>query len=166
MLLSASQHDVTRIMAPGVDPESWRLLQQYSDTYNHIVPIDTALGLHPYFLLPDGCMSEGREQTLDQNIRLLEKAAASLHPNVKAIGETGIDSHIDVPMTLQQRVFDVHLNIASNLHCPVILHHRKSHHLLVEALKQNRFQMGGVIHAFSGSIDVAKRYIDLGFYLT
>ena len=47
----------------------------------------------------------------------------------------------------------------------MILHHRKSHHLLFEALKKRRFQYGGVVHGFSGSIDVAKRYIDMGFSL-
>ena len=45
------------------------------------------------------------------------------------------------------------------------MHHRKSHHLLLEAFKQARYQGEGVIHAFSGSVEVAKRYIERGFYL-
>ncbi len=45
------------------------------------------------------------------------------------------------------------------------MHHRKSHHLLFEALKLTPPLCGGVVHAFSGSIDDAKRYIDKGFCL-
>ncbi len=87
------------------------------------------------------------------------------HSSVKDIGETGVDGHIDTPVTLQQQVFNGHLALAERASLPVIVHHRKSHHLLLECFKQSNYQGSGVIHAFSGSVEIAKGYIERGFYL-
>ena len=158
-------------MAPSINPHSWQTLQALNSEYQHLLPIDTALGVHPYFLssnecdLKNGIASLSQEQLVKGQLYELENAAAMRHPSVKAIGETGIDGHIKVPLKLQQQVFNAHLNVAERCSLPVIVHHRKSHHLLLEAFKQARYQGEGVIHAFSGSVEVAKRYIERGFYL-
>ena len=68
-------------------------------------------------------------------------------------------------LALQKEALHNHLKLADKVSLPVILHHRKSHHLLVEALKQTKYQGIGVVHAFSGSIEAAKGYIERGFYL-
>ena len=162
---------LTRLMAPSINPHSWQTLQALNSEYQHLLPIDTALGVHPYFLssnecdLKNGIASLSQEQLVKGQLYELENAAAMRHPSVKAIGETGIDGHIKVPLKLQQQVFNAHLNVAERCSLPVIVHHRKSHHLLLEAFKQARYQGEGVIHAFSGSVEVAKRYIERGFYL-
>ena len=150
-------------MAPSITPESWQALQALNERYESLLSIDTALGLHPYFLT--GSELEKPEQTLKKSLRQLEDAMANLHPSVKAVGETGIDGHISVPLALQKEALHNHLKLADKVSLPVILHHRKSHHLLVEALKQTKYQGIGVVHAFSGSIEAAKGYIERGFYL-
>ncbi len=169
-LENAKAAGLTRIMAPSINPQSWEALHALSEHYSRLLPIDTALGLHPYFLTDskqDNTAStiDRPEQAIDENLEQLEAAAATLHPSVKALGETGIDGHINVPLTLQKRVLHAHLKLADAISLPVILHHRKSHHLLLEALKQAKYQGVGVVHAFSGSVEAAKAYIERGFYL-
>ena len=162
-LENAKAAGLTRIMAPSINPESWQALQALSERYESLLSIDTALGLHPYFLT--GSELEKPEQTIEESLRRLEDATANLHPSVKALGETGIDGHISVPLALQKEALHNHLKLADKVSLPVILHHRKSHHLLVEALKLANYQGAGIVHAFSGSIEAAKGYIERGFYL-
>ncbi|MFZ8198137.1 TatD family hydrolase [Alteromonas portus] len=169
-LESAKAAGLTRIMAPSINAESWQALQGLSEQYSGLFPIDTALGLHPYFLTAGSfdkthSSPEENSQSVEERLRQLENATTNLHPSVKAVGETGIDGHITVPLALQQHVLYTHLKLADKVSLPVILHHRKSHHLLVEALKQTKYQGIGVVHAFSGSVEAAKGYIERGFYL-
>lgn len=169
-LQDAKGAGVTRIMAPSINPQSWQALQALSEQYRNLLPIDTALGLHPYFLTDSGRddavkARDTNDQTLIQNLEQLKAAVTNLHPSVKAVGETGIDGHISVPLALQKEVLQTHLKLADKASLPVILHHRKSHHLLLEGLKQAKYQGVGVVHAFSGSVEAAKGYIERGMYL-
>lgn len=162
VLRSAKAKGVNRIMAPGTTVRSWKQLQHISDTYCDVLPIDTAVGLHPYFLEEN---KKDVVETLQQNLTALEHYLSSPHKSVKAIGEAGLDGHITVSMSLQKNALYAQLDIATTMSLPIILHHRKSHHLLFEAIKSTRFNQGGVIHAFSGGIEVAKQYIERGFLL-
>ncbi|AXT39768.1 TatD family deoxyribonuclease [Alteromonas sp. BL110] len=166
----ATAAGLTRIMAPSINLQSWEALQALSEQYSSLLPIDTAIGLHPYFLTDSNqdntaSTTDIHEQAIYDNLEQLKAAAATLHPSVKAVGETGIDGHINVPLTLQKEVLHAHLKLADTVSLPVILHHRKSHHLLLEAFKQAKYQGVGVVHAFSGSVEAAKAYIERGFYL-
>ena len=162
VISSAKQKGVTRILLPGVTVSSWSVQKEISQRYRNELPIDLALGLHPYFLAKT-CLPQ--LESIHNQCHQLEQAIDDPSYAVKAVGETGLDAVVDVPLEVQKDVLDRHLAIASNSKLPVILHHRKSHHLLFEALRKRRCQFGGVVHAFSGSIDVAKRYIDMGFSL-
>jgi TatD DNase family protein len=62
-------------------------------------------------------------------------------------------------------VFLDQLELAQSLRLPVVLHHRQSHNELIRLIKHHKFSRRGVIHAFSGSYQIAKTYIELGFYL-
>tara|TARA_Y100000296_G_scaffold14107_2_gene16535 strand:- start:15 stop:809 length:795 start_codon:yes stop_codon:yes gene_type:complete len=161
VLQAAAKAGVSRILAPSISETSWQRLLNMSDAFHQLLPIDVAVGFHPYFL--DSKLSHS--QIVDAMLNRLIDAACSGHSAIKAVGETGLDSHIKVPMALQQAVLSVHLTTASKYDLPIILHHRKSHHLLFEALKKITPDRGGVIHAFSGSVDVSLRYIERGFLL-
>jgi TatD DNase family protein len=82
---------------------------------------------------------------------------------VLAVGEIGLDTHIDVDWKMQLQVFEQQLLIAEEHMLPVILHHRNSHNELIQSLKAKKFTQGGIVHAFSGSVQQANTYIDLGF---
>lgn len=143
---------VSRFLIPGTTPCGWQrqfqLQQKFPD-------IDIALGLHPYF--PD--------TLIDRHVNTLEAVLADNRQHVVAVGEIGLDSTVDIGMAQQERVLRAQLELAQKFHLPVILHHRKTHHLLLKHINALDFKEGGVIHAFSGSEQVARDYIDRGFYL-
>ncbi len=108
--------------------------------------------MHPWWI----------EDATDEHLWLLEQFAAE-EPLV-AIGEIGIDGAID-DLDKQSHYFGAQLTIANNQQLPVVIHHRKSHHLITPKLKQAKVTHGGVIHAFSGNYQQAMTYIDMGFKL-
>lgn len=140
------------IVVPGTQTSRWQnqisLCQQHSQ-------LRFALGLHPYFL------GSFELNHLDKLTQLLEVHA----DKVLAVGEIGLDSHIDVNWQQQVYVFERQLQLASDFDLPVILHHRKSHNELIRTLKKFAFKRGGIVHAFSGSVQEAMSYIELGFKL-
>ena len=152
VLSSAIKQGVERILIPGTTVSGW---QRQQDMAAGNSQLDVAFGLHPYFFPdnPDCALAALREQL----------QAATIKP--VAIGEIGIDGAIDAPPEAQQALFEAQLEVASEQSLPVILHHRRSHHLLLESIKRSRFTLGGVVHAFSGSEQVARQYIDAGFKL-
>ena len=156
-LQRAKKAGVTRLLVPGTQSGQWQQQQQLAKGASSIIPIDIALGAHPYFLHHDE-----DEKAL---VRQLDVAFEEAVIAPVAVGEIGLDSHIDVPIETQKRCLQVQLNFAQQRQLPVILHHRKSHHRLLEALTKVNRHYGGVVHAFSGSIEVAKAYIHKGLYL-
>jgi TatD DNase family protein len=138
------------IVIPGTQASHWQKQIELCDFYPQL---RFALGLHPYFL------NSFELDHLFQLTNLLNQ-----HQNkVLALGEIGLDSHIDVDWKLQIQVFEQQLMIAKEYVLPVILHHRNSHNELIRILKKNNFTQGGIVHAFSGSLQEAHTYIDLGF---
>nr|QIH43250.1 TatD family hydrolase [Vibrio ziniensis] len=150
--ISAATHaQVDKILIPSVGLSNWlrvkNLAAQYPATLRY------ALGFHPYFL----------EQFSDEQLQLLEDELALRESPCVAVGECGLDSMVEANSSLQERVFIAQLSIAQHARLPIILHSRKTHNRLLQLIKQQRFTQGGVLHAFSGSEQQAKQFIDLGF---
>lgn len=142
---------VERFVVPSTTYASWQRVQHLQKAYSSI---GIGLGLHPYFLA-------GFE---DWHLQKLEQALATAP--VIALGEIGLDNWPNSPdYLLQKKVFVEQLKLAKQWQLPVILHARKSEDDLLKILRQNDFQNGGIVHAFNGSLDQAKRFIDLGFVL-
>lgn len=149
----AQQVGVAALVIPAVAAAAWpTLLKLHSDQPAwHI-----ALGIHPWWAaehsLPD-------VERLDQ---LIQQRA----DNVCAIGEIGLDFALaEDTFTMQQQLFQAQLEVAKQHAKPVILHHRKSQPQLLAELKRQQFKEGGILHAFSGSQQQAKAFLDLGFKL-
>ncbi len=91
----------------------------------------------------------------------------SRHPKCRAIGEIGLDYHYDFsPREVQRRVFAAQLELAVALEKPVIIHDREAHQDVYDLLSAHRGRLYGVMHCYSGSWEMAKRFLDLGFYLS
>jgi len=97
----------------------------------------------------------------------------ALDKKVVAIGEIGLDYYWK-PKTkirlfefkrLQKELFIQQLDLATELKLPVILHCRMAHKDMIEVLEDYKFQYGGVIHCFTGDLEQAQKYIDLGFHI-
>lgn len=157
VLAEARDAGITGFLVPGTELKGFANIQRFAlaqpDVYY-------ALGYHPYFL--NNRCDYSQRTFRDTLVEHLESLSAS---KLLAVGEIGLDYHIQIDHELQRNVFQMQLAIANEFGLPVILHHRKSHNDLIKLLKDTKFTQGGVLHAFSGSAYEAQSYVDLGLKL-
>jgi TatD DNase family protein len=92
-------------------------------------------------------------------------AALARHPRVVAIGETGLDYYRDfAPREAQVWAFRGHLRLARDAGLPVIIHNRDAHRDVLEILAEEA-PPRVIMHAFSGSVETARRCLDRGYYI-
>lgn len=138
------------IVLPGVAAAGWDKLLSTAAADPIYYP---TLGLHPMYV------SEHEEVHLAR----LEREIA-LH-SVVAIGEIGLDFFVDgLDRDRQLELFKAQLAIAATANLPVVLHVRKAHDEVLACLRRAP-GVRGVVHAFGGSEQQARVYIDLGFKL-
>ena len=98
-------------------------------------------------------------------IHISLEALAKAEPRVRAIGEIGLEYHYDdVPREIQKHYFAAQLALAERLDLPVIVHDRDAHADVFDLLKQAPVR--GVIHCYSGSAEMARAYVKLGYLLS
>ena len=139
------------LIVPAVTLKTFPRLKLLCQNHPQMIP---AYGLHPLF------MSDHQIEHLSE----LEKWLEAERPC--AVGEIGLDHfQANSERTEQQDLFVGQLELAQQHHLPVILHVRKAHDKILQRLKAQRFDRGGIVHAFNGSFEQAKLYLDLGFKL-
>lgn len=86
---------------------------------------------------------------------------------VVAIGEIGLDYYWDEPdREIQKRWFDRQLELAREVKLPVVIHSRDAAKDTLDMMKARRAEeIGGVIHCFSYGVEIAREYLNMGFYL-
>ena len=94
---------------------------------------------------------------------------ASSHPRVIAIGECGLDYYYDKSdRTAQRERFQAHIDAAREAGLPLVVHTREAEadtaEMLEGAVKEDGIT--GVLHCFTGSADLARKGLDLGFYIS
>ncbi len=142
-------HNIHHLILPGVTRSQWERSLHYS---RHEPILHPAVGLHPLFLQQH---EEGDLAALDA---LLERA-----PEIIAVGEIGLDHYLpDVDRSSQRSLFIRQLEIAHRHNRPLLLHVRKAHQEVIEILQKHDHHRG-IVHAFSGSLEQAQQYIDMGF---
>lgn len=90
----------------------------------------------------------------------------SKHKKVCAIGEIGLDYHYDdVPKDVQKYWFDRQLTLAEEVNLPVIIHDREAHEDCLNILKKHDIRrIGGVMHCYSASCEMARDILGIGMY--
>lgn len=165
---------ITQLLIPGVSPDQWQTAAQLCVQYAGLC---YAAGIHPHWIERQSWFQTDKNNLLDKAVR--EKIAALIHQefaqqefiqsahsvNCVAVGECGLDKMIATPLELQQQLLRIHIEVANQLRKPLIVHCVRAHNEMIALCKKNKPQAGGVIHAFSGSYEVAQQYVDLGFYL-
>lgn len=146
------QLGVAQLLVPGVHPTQW---QKASLLSNQLAGVVHSVGLHPWWIAEHSGLHLLYEQLL----------VAAAEKNCRAIGECGLDAMIVTPMLQQEKVLALHIDVANELCLPLILHCRKAHSELIALLKKQPVMCGGVIHAFSGSVELARQYWSMGFHL-
>jgi TatD DNase family protein len=92
----------------------------------------------------------------------------SRHPKVVAIGEIGLDYYWDTsPKDVQQRVFREQIRLARKVGLPISIHNRDAHQDVVDILREEKAaEVGGIMHCFSGSWEIARMCLDMNFYIS
>ena len=100
-----------------------------------------------------------------QDFALIEELAGS--PGVRAIGETGLDCYWDdTPLEMQERFFDRHLQLCRESALPMIIHMRESGQLIVEQLRRQASVPNGVMHSFTGDLELAMHCLEMGLCIS
>jgi TatD DNase family protein len=148
----AGQEGIAAMLTLGVDRPTSEMSLALASEHE---PVYAAVGLHAN----DAARYEG-----DLWPRLEELAA---HPKVIAWGEIGLDYHWDFATKEQQhRVFRDQLAIARDARIPIVVHIRKAHDDSLAILSEPEFKnVRGILHCWSGTVDEAKRGIDLGYLI-
>ena len=96
------------------------------------------------------------------------QAATDAQPLSRAVGEIGLDYHYDFsPRDVQQQVFREQIRLAGKLRLPIVIHTREAEEDTLRLLdEENARDIGGVFHCFTGDREMAKRCLDMGFYLS
>ncbi len=147
----ARGHQVEAFVIPGIYAQDWPKILNAAET---IPGVWAAPGIHP---VAAGAWDSGLERQL---------RAAAQHRKTVAIGEVGLDSQVDTPAALQEELFRRMIRLAREFDLPLLLHVRRAIDRVLKILREEQAdQVGGIFHAFSGSLPVASQALDLGFAL-
>ncbi|WLR41917.1 TatD family hydrolase [Bacillus carboniphilus] len=149
----AKEEGVTNIVVVGFDTETinraMKLIEEYDFLY-------AAIGWHPVDAI----------DMTDEHLKWIKELSS--HPKVVAIGEMGLDYHWDKsPKEIQKEVFRKQIKLAKEVNLPIIIHNREATSDVVEILQEEGArEIGGIMHCFSGSLEVAKQCLDMNFFLS
>lgn len=153
---------IARAQAAGIDtivnigfnretiPTTMKLTEQYPFIF-------AAVGWHP---------TDAVDMKLEEDLAWIESLCAN--PKVVAIGEIGLDYYWDTsPKDLQHTVFRQQIRLARKLNKPIVIHNRDAHEDIVRILREEKAsEVGGIMHCFSGSWEMAKLCLDMNFYIS
>lgn len=150
-LAQAQEIGITSFLIPGVDRPGWGKLTELAEQHSSIY---LAPGLHPL-------AATSWSPACERELSLLLS-----HPAVVAIGEIGLDRTAAVGMASQEEVFRAQLRIAVAAGYPVLLHCRGTLLRCLQIFAEEQgSRVGGILHAFSGSIEMAQLALRLNLVL-
>lgn len=96
------------------------------------------------------------------------EAAIDAQPLTRGLGEIGLDYHYDFsPREAQQQVFREQIRVAARRQLPIVIHTREAEDDTFRILAEEQAErIGGVFHCFTGDRLMARRALDLGFYIS
>ncbi len=150
LIESLKDKKVDYVVNVAADMDSCFTSQELAKKYPFVF---CSVGVHPHDVEN---MTEKDYETLHE-LSKYEKAVA--------IGEIGLDYHYDLsPRDKQRYWFKRQLELASEVNLPVIIHSREASQETFDIIKESKVR-DGVIHCFSGSAELAKEYVKMGFYI-
>lgn len=149
----ANETGVERMVVVGFDRPTIQKAMELVETYDFIY---ASVGWHPVDAI----------DMTDEDLTWIEELSS--HPKVVALGEMGLDYYWDKsPRDIQQEVFRKQIQLAKKVKLPIIIHNREATADLVTILKEEgAHEVGGIMHCFSGSVEVAKECIEMNFYIS
>ena len=151
LLAALPNQGLALVMNPGCSLASSRNAVKLANAYDYIY---AAVGSHP------DVADEVNEDVLAEYRALVRD-----NPKVKAIGEIGLDYHYeDIPREIQLKAFRMQMELARELELPVIVHEREAHDDGMRVVHDFP-DVTGVFHCYSGSAEMARQLVDLGWYI-
>lgn len=154
VLERAWANDVKHILSVGLDPVQSLTVINIAENYPNV---SASIGIHP-------------TEKIDKELSVEELLKLGDHPKVVAIGETGLDfyrTEDKAEQTIQEARFRAHIRAARQLKKPLIVHSRMAREETIQILKEENAQdIGGVLHCFTESLEMAKQAIDINFYIS
>lgn len=151
VLKRAQDAGVTTILIIGIDLETSLSAITLADKHENLY---ATVGMHPHDakkLTPD-VLKTFRE--------LLQ------HPKVIALGEIGLDYYRNLsPPDVQKDAFQKQLDIAEEMEMPIIIHNRDAYMDILPILESRQGQIQGVLHCFTGDIELMERSVEIGFHI-
>ena len=147
---NAINSNVKIMIASFCEKDDLLLSTKFVDKYKNIY---ACVGYHP----------EVFNKIVDKDFEILEDVIKS-NKKIVAIGEIGLDYYWDKEhKDIQKEIFRKQLALAEKLNLPVVIHTRDAIEDTYQILKE--YKVKGVMHCFSGSLEMAKKFIDLGFLI-
>lgn len=153
VLARAKGAGVNHVLAIGSTLSSSRRARDLAQKHPQVFAV---VGIHPH---------NSRDADSDTFAAIRELAASE---RVVALGEMGLDYYRDLsPRNIQQRVFRYQINLARDLGFPIVIHDRDAHGDTLAILREEKAgEVGGVLHCFSGSLEMARECMEMGFYIS
>jgi TatD DNase family protein len=151
VLERAQEAGVHAILVIGFDLETSRGAIELAEKYDQIY---ATVGMHPH----------DAEDLDEETVRIFRDLTT--HPKVVALGEMGLDYYRDLsPRPVQQEAFERQLDLAEELNLPIVIHNREAYHDILPILGARRGKIRGVMHCFSGDVEIMHQSLALGFYI-
>jgi TatD DNase family protein len=130
------------------------LVNQYPQEFDATIPF-YSIGIHPWYI---------NEQRLEEDLQTIDSKLQK--SNCLALGECGLDKRIEIPLELQQMVFEKQLLLAQKHNKPVVIHCVAAFQEVIAIKKRLKITVPMIIHGFSKNKQVAKELINNGFYIS
>ena len=113
-----------------------------------------SVGVHPWLAEDDAAAQWKRVKALAE------------HPQVVAIGETGLDSLRGAPLAAQMLLFERHIALANQVGKPLVVHMVRTSQQVLQVWRRCQHQVPCAIHGFRGNARVVQPLVDAGFYIS
>ena len=147
--------EVSGIINVGTSPETCRAAIEQAEKYDNMY---LALGIHP---------SDTRFLSdMDAEIAEIENMIKKQGRKCVCLGEIGLDYHYpDTDKERQHRYFRAQMALAEKLGLPVCIHDRDSHADVMAVIREFP-NVRGVLHSYSGGVDMARELVELGYMIS
>ena len=138
----------------GINVESANKVIEYAKEYSYMY---YSIGIHP--------MEIEKEISINSIEQIIKNELENKSSKLVAIGETGLDYHFDYPIELQKKYFIEQIKLANKYSLPIIIHSRESQEDVEKILRENPVIKTGIMHCYSGTPEMSKKFVEMGYYL-
>ncbi|MGO4988463.1 MAG: TatD family hydrolase [Gallicola sp.] len=152
IIKSLKSNGISLVINPGADMKSSRKAMELADRYPNIF---AGVGIHP----------QDASHYQEEDLEILRKWSED--PKVVAIGEIGLDYYYGKDNKEEQiKLFREQMKLASEMSLPVLIHMRDATEDTYNILKEYEGKVRGIMHCYSGSVEMAELFMNLGYYIS